>query len=28
MINVNPSIYDVLEMTGFSQFMKIDKKKG
>ena len=28
MINVNPSIYDVLEMTGFSQFMKIEKKKG
>ena len=28
MINVNPSIYEVLEMTGFPQFMKIERKKG
>ena len=28
LINVNPSIYEVLEMTGFPQFMKIERKKG
>lgn len=27
MINVNPNVYGVLEMTGFPQFMKIEKKK-
>lgn len=28
MINVTPNIYEVLEMTGFPQFMKIERKKG
>ena len=28
LINVNPNIYEVLEMTGFPQFMKIERKKG
>ena len=28
MINVSPAIYEVLEMTGFPQFMKIEKMKG
>lgn len=27
MINVNPNVYQVLEMTGFPQFMEIEKKK-
>ena len=28
LINVSPAIYEVLEMTGFPQFMKIEKMKG
>jgi anti-anti-sigma factor len=28
LINVNSNIYEVLEMTGFPQFMKIERKKG
>jgi len=28
MINVNPPIYQILEMTGFLQFIKVEKKKG
>ena len=28
LINVRPAIYEVLEMTGFLQFMKIEKMKG
>lgn len=28
MINVNPAIYKVLDMTGFLQFMKVEAKKG
>ena len=27
LINVSPAIYEVLEMTGFPQFMKIEKMK-
>jgi len=27
LINVSPAIYEVLEMTGFPQFMKIEKIK-
>ena len=26
--NVNPEIYKVLAMTGFTQFMKVEQKKG
>jgi anti-anti-sigma regulatory factor len=28
MINVNPPIFKVLDMTGFLQFMKVEQKKG
>jgi stage II sporulation protein AA (anti-sigma F factor antagonist) len=28
MTNVNPEIYKVLAMTGFTKFMKVEQKKG